>query len=164
MQSSHASANGGVGGGMALVSSWCRWCHSRVILRVHALSIHRCHSRVILSSRVILGCPVIRLPLMSESYECTNAAHRSISWCDSYMVSIVGWAEGTLWHRTLSKGSHGMGQCSILWHLLVQNSWNIYRLGYGIVKYGMPRVYLAPTICVSWCNVSAEVHTVFIMT
>ena len=89
MQSSHASANGGVGGRRATVSSWCRWCHSRVILRVHALSIHRCHSRVILSSRVILGCPVIRLPLMSESYECTNATHRSILWCDLYMVSKV---------------------------------------------------------------------------
>ena len=104
----------------ARVSSWCRWCHSRVILRVHASiqrchsrvirRVHRCHSRVILNSRVILGCLVIRLPLMSESYNWTRV-HR-MARCDLYLV--------------------GLRQNCVLWHI-VRNIW--YTWGTGAVWY-----------------------------
>ena len=87
--------------GVILVSypEYTHWVYTPVSYSEYT---RECHSRVILNSRVILGCPVISLPLMSESYECTNAAHRSISWCDLYMASIVGSTEGFFWHRTLS--------------------------------------------------------------
>ena len=86
MQSSHASANGGVGGGgvgVILVSLVSFSCHTPTTRTEYTPVSYfeytrECHSRVILNSRVILGCPVISLPLMSESYECTNAAHRNI--------------------------------------------------------------------------------------
>ena len=88
------SEGGGVG--VILVSFACHppSTYFGVILQVH--TIEYTYTGVsfpghILTSRVILGCPVISVPLMSESYHCTNAVRYdavTCTWEDFYRRAV----------------------------------------------------------------------------
>ena len=101
-------SEGGGGVGVILVSFACHppSTYFGVILQVHTIEYTlECHTpsthdRVytgvsfpghILTSRVILGCPVISVSLMSESYNCTNVVRYdgvTCTWEDFYRRAV----------------------------------------------------------------------------